>query len=429
MEIKKLQIKCKGSTTAKLEEILDYQGNLKDLTKDNFEKLLTSLKKGFTQPISVWIKPDGTKHCMDGHQRCRVLNSMKKDGWIIPDLPICEIFADTEKEAAEIVLRNISAYGNITMDGLIEFQQTYELDIEEIKNNFRFPEIHLENYEPDVENKENDDDVPSVPKETVIKTGDLIELGNHRVICGDCTDRTLIDQLMNGNKADFVFTDPPYGVSYAAKNKFLNSIARGNRIQEEIINDQKNEQEIMVFWKQVFEVIRDNLNPEYNSYYITGPQIQGMMMMVMMMEAGLPYRHVIIWVKNNHVLGRCDYNYKHEPLFFGWTTRHKFYGNGSMKTSVWEVDKPHKSDLHPTMKPVELIVNAILNSSQIGMNVLDVFGGSGSTLIASEKTERKCFMSEIDEHYCDVIIQRYCDYTKNYNIKINGIETVWKSGV
>lgn len=236
-------------------------------------------------------------------------------------------------------------------------------------------------------------------------------MGSHRLLCGDATKKKDFERLMGGQKADMVFTDPPYGVNYAAKNKYLNEISRGNRIQTPIKNDHKNEAEIKILWKAVFEIIRDNL-ADINSYYITGPQIQGMMMMMMMMqEAGLPYRHVIIWVKNNHVLGRCDYNYKHEPVFFGWTKTHKFYGGGPFKTSVWEIAKPHKSDLHPTMKPVELITNAILNSSAPKQVVLDPFLGSGSTLIACEKTNRICYGMEIDSHYCDVIIKRWEDFT------------------
>ena len=120
---------------------------------------------------------------------------------------------------------------------------------------------------------------------------------------------------------------------------------------------------------------------------------------------------MIIWVKNNHVLGRCDYNYKHEPLFFGWTTKHKFYGNGEMKTSVWEVDKPLKNDLHPTMKPVALMGNAMLNSSAQGDICFDGFSGSGSTLIAAEKTGRTFRGMEIDPTYCDVTVKRWEQFT------------------
>jgi DNA modification methylase len=230
-------------------------------------------------------------------------------------------------------------------------------------------------------------------------------------MCGDSTVDTEVKRLLAGEKIDMVFTDPPYGVSYADKNEMLNAYDKGNSIQKAIAEDHLSEKEIQAFWKKSFTVIRDNLADE-NSYYITGPQIQGMMMMMMMMqESGLPYRHVIIWVKNVHVLGRCDYHYRHEPIFFGWTKRHRFYGGGKFQTSVWEVDKPHKNDLHPTMKPVALPECAILNSSAKDAVVFDGFLGSGSTLIAAEKTGRVCYGMEIDPKYCDVIIRRYAEYT------------------
>ncbi len=277
-----------------------------------------------------------------------------------------------------------------------------ETDIEDLMTQF-----HVED---DPEN-EKADKIPEIDESKIIcKLGDLWRLGAHRLLIGDCLDAKTVDRLLNSKKIDIVFTDPPYGVSYANKNTFLNEIDKGNRNQREIKNDHQSEKDIQTFWKGIFEIIRDRLN-EYNSYYITGPQIQGMMMMMMMMqEAGLPYRHVIIWVKNNHVLGRCDYNYKHEPIFFGWTTKHKFYGKGQFKTSVWEVAKPLKNDLHPTMKPIALMENALLNSSEKGMLCFDPFLGSGSTLIACEKTKRICYGLELDPHYGDVICQRFLDY-------------------
>lgn len=156
MEQKIIKIKCKGSSIAKLEDLIEYQGNLKDLTETNYDRLLISLKKGFTQPISVWIKPDKTKYILDGHQRVRVLSKIKSEGWIIPDLPICEIYAETEQEAADIVLRNISQYGTVTMDGLIEFSDKLELDIKEIAHDFNFPELKLEKFNFDNNEKRKD---------------------------------------------------------------------------------------------------------------------------------------------------------------------------------------------------------------------------------------------------------------------------------
>ena len=131
------------------------------------------------------------------------------------------------------------------------------------------------------------------------------------------------------------------------------------------------------------------------------------MMMMMMCAAFWQVKHELIWLKNNHVLGRADYLYKHEPILFGWKKKHNFYGKGKFNKSVWEIDKPLKSDLHPTMKPIALIENALLNSSESGDAVLDLFGGSGSTLIACEQLNRACFMMELDPKYVDVIIQRW----------------------
>jgi DNA modification methylase len=225
---------------------------------------------------------------------------------------------------------------------------------------------------------------------------------------------------MGADKADMVFTDPPYGVSYGDKNKFLNSIASGNRIQTPIEGDHKTVNDLadsIIF--PAFCCIKESL-ADKASYYITAPQGGEllMMMMMMMIKAGLPLRHMIIWVKNNHVLGRTDYNYKHEPILFGWVNAHNFYGNGEFKFSTWEIDKPHKSDLHPTMKPIALMENALLNSSQRNEIIIDTFGGSGSTLIACEKTNRKCRMVEIDPLYCQVIIDRWEKFSNKKAVKL-----------
>ena len=147
------------------------------------------------------------------------------------------------------------------------------------------------------------------------------------------------------------------------------------------------------------------------SIYVTMPQGGTHMMMMMAAAANWQVKHELIWVKNNHVLGRTDYFYKHEPILFGWKETHKFYGKGEFDKSVWEIPKPQKSGLHPTMKPIRLIINALLNSSVKDDAILDLFGGSGSTLIACEQTGRRCFMMELDPKYCDVIIARWEAFT------------------
>lgn len=274
----------------------------------------------------------------------------------------------------------------------------------------------IEGFEEDAEREHkgltDPDDLPDEDDvETRCKRGDIWQLGRHRLMCGDSTDIADVERLMNGKKADMVFTDPPYGVSYASKNAFLNKADKGNSIQTEIENDHLSLSETGQLWAETFKTWKGFLS-DRSSYYIASPQGGDLFLMMMMMnENGFPLRHCLIWAKNNHVLGRCDYNYKHEPILFGWANTHKFYGEGSMKTSLWEVPKPLKNDLHPTMKPVELVENAILNSTLKKEIVSDFFLGSGTTLIACEKNDRICYGMELSEKYCDVILKRWEDFT------------------
>ena len=210
-----------------------------------------------------------------------------------------------------------------------------------------------------------------------------------------------------------VFTDPPYGVAIGSKNKTLQSVQKAGRIAEDIEGDTMSESALYDMLKAVFINVRENCYPDA-SYYVTSPQGGSLgLMMMMMKDAGLEVRHVLMWKKNSATfsIGRLDYDYQHEPIFYTWTESHHNYRGGEFRTTVWEVDKPRKCDLHPTMKPIKLIANALLDGTKENMNVLDVFGGSGSTLIACEQLNRKCYMCEIDPHYCDVIIERWENLT------------------
>lgn len=264
-----------------------------------------------------------------------------------------------------------------------------------------------------------EDEVPE-EVETKCKKGDIWQLGEHRLMCGDSTVITDVEKLMNGEKADMVFTDPPYGVSYAEKNAFLNSVGTGHRLTNAIENDSKKPTEMYDFWVESFKNIYA-FTTDKVSYYITAPQGGDLLLLLQAIrDCGFALKHQLIWNKNNHVLGRCDYNYKHDPIIYGWKLdgTHTFYGKGKMKTSVWDFPKPHQSKLHPTMKPVELIVEALLNSSKQDDIVIDLFGGSGSTLIACEQLKRKCRMMELDPHYCDVIITRWENLTGKQSQRI-----------
>lgn len=253
------------------------------------------------------------------------------------------------------------------------------------------------------------DDAPEVEDgPTRCQPGDLWRLGRHRLLCGDSTKADDTGRLMTDERADMVFTDPPYGVSYADKNRYLNAVAPANRIQIPILGDHEDIEETAAMWQAAFITMHDAMRPGA-VFYVTAPQggDQMMMMMMMMMSAVLPVRHELMWLKNNHVLGRADYAYKHEPILYGWRRDGSHYYGGGFQTSVWEIDKPQKSDLHPTMKPIELVERAVSNSSRPGDLVIDWFLGSGTTIIACERTGRRCYGIEIEPRYCDVILKRW----------------------
>jgi DNA modification methylase len=265
-----------------------------------------------------------------------------------------------------------------------------------------------------VEDKFNPDDV----KEARCKEGDLWQLGRHLLLCGDCTDENNIKMLMNGVKADMVFTDPPYSVNYSEKAK--NILNSSNYV--EIKNDNLSVEETAnSIWLPSFTNMF-NYSTDECSIYCTMPQggDQMMMMMMMMGKAGWQVKHELIWVKEAPVfsMGRLDYDYKHEPIVYGWKKKHMFYGKGDFTKSVWEIPRT-ENKLHPTMKPVALIGNALLNSTKEGDNVLDLFSGSGSTLMACDQLNRIFFGTELDPHYCDVILSRWEQFTNQTAKKLN----------
>ena len=386
--------------TRKISELKNWESNPRVISEESYKELKESIGSlGNFEPLVINI--DGT--VLAGNQRLRV-HKERGDEEVEVSVPEREL---TEEEIKKISIISNRHSGEWDMDKLAN---EFEDILEELGFDDLLPEVELEVKEDDYEEPED--------LETTVVLGDIYQLGEHRLMCGDSTKTEDVEKLMNGQKADMVFTDPPYGVNYADKNKFLNNQDKGNCIQRDIENDTMTLDKTSDFIYKCFVNLRLSL-AEKSSYYITAPQGGDLLMMMMMMQkAGIPLKHMLIWVKNNHVLGRTDYNYKHEPILFGWIKTHNFYGKGSHKFSVWEVDKPLRNDLHPTMKPIELIVNACLNSTQSGDKVLDLFGGSGSTLIACEQTNRKCYMMELDPHYCQVIIDRWEKFTGKEAIKL-----------
>lgn len=263
-----------------------------------------------------------------------------------------------------------------------------------------------------------DDFDPEGVVETIVQPGDIWELGNHRLMCGDSTKPEDVELLVDYD-IDMVFTDPPYSVNYEKKTKEI----FGNTDYNKITNDDLSVEEIASkVWGPAFKNMY-NVATDKCSFYMTAPQggDQMMMMMMMMIKENWQLKHELIWVKNNPVfsMGRLDYDYQHEPILYGWKKSHEFYGKGNFTKSVWHIERTKENKLHPTMKPIQLIANALMNSSLVGDNVLDLFGGSGSTLIACEQLNRRCYMMELDPHYCDVIITRWETFTGQKAHKTN----------
>lgn len=254
------------------------------------------------------------------------------------------------------------------------------------------------------------DEVPDVPVVPTTETGDLWILGEHRLLCCDARNSDDMALLMDGQKATVCFTDPPYGVSIGAKNRLLNSVQPSGRNLTDVVDDGLTPEQLEAELLTTFVNIREIAMAEDCTLFVCSPQGCGLSMMMMMMQsAGLKARHVLIWVKNQPTfsMGRLDYDYQHEPILLTWLKRHKRPMAGPFKTSVWNVDKPRKCDVHPTMKPVELYANAYLNNSEDGDRVFDPHSGSGTAFIAAEQVGRIAYGSEISPHYCDVIAERY----------------------
>lgn len=415
-EIKTIAIKCDTKDYLNIAEMTDLQGNLKARTDIDYDKIkLSFIKYGFSFPFFVW-KSEGRNYILDGHGRASTLAKMQKDGYLIPDLPVVYVDCKDKKEAKEKLLRLNSQYGKMTKESVLEFAEDIELNFDEIAlpdTTICFDDV------TETPETEGDDEVPEVDEKepAVSQRGEIYELGNSLLMCGDSTNAEDVARLMGGGKAQMVFSDPPYNVAIGDKNKALQSFQKAGRITENIDGDagQTDEEVGKSLWLPAFKNMLENAEDDC-AIYITMPQggTHMMMMMMMMKEAGWQVKHELIWVKNSPTfsMGRLNYDYQHEPILYGWKKSHKWVGKGNFNKSIWEIDKPKKCDLHPTMKPIELIENAILNSSNEKDIILDLFGGSGSTLIACEKNNRQARLCEISPHYCDVIRKRYTQWAK-----------------
>lgn len=291
-------------------------------------------------------------------------------------------------ETSEENLKNILS----ELDGKIEIDLT------------GFSDAEVEQLLRDINTDVLDEDVPEVPTEPISKFGDIFEFGSHRLMCGDSTDSEQVKKLMGDEIANMVFTDPPYNVDYGSDERKIENDNLGSEFPQFLEKVIKN---IFSFSSGAIYICMSS--SEIDSLQSTFKRLGG------------HWSTFIIWAKDTFTLGRSDYHRQYEPILYGWEegVSHYFCGDRS-QGDVWEFAKPKKNDVHPTMKPVELCQRAVLNSSKPNDIVLDLFGGSGSTLIACEQTNRRCRMMEFEPKYCDVILKRFLALNPNAKILRNG---------
>lgn len=365
----------------------------KDLKPDDAEyiKIKNSIVKfGFVSPLV--INKDMT--VIGGHQRLKVLKDLG-----ITEVECIVVDLDkTNEKALNIALNKIQ--GNWDEDKLEALLQ--ELKLEEFDMNltgFDFDEV--DEILNDINGtKEDNFDVDSAYEEIeepITKPGDIWILGNHRLMCGDSTHKDDIMRLMNNQDADMLLTDPPYNVDYVGKT------AEALKIK----NDNMDDNQFYEFLRKVFENMYI-VTKEGASIYVFHADTEGINFRKAFKDAGFKLAECLIWKKDCFVMGRQDYQWQHEPVLYGWKEgKAHYFINDRTQSTILEFDRPKQSTLHPTMKPIDLIAKLIKNSSKENDIILDLFGGSGSTIIAAEQLNRCCYTMELDPKYCDVIVKRW----------------------
>ena len=423
-----IKIAVRGAFNLPIDDIHHFQGDLKTLSIENFEKLKKEiLETGFAFAPHVWQNPDDKRWMLlDGHQRCNVLRELQRKGYDVPPVPVNPVEAKDFKEARRRVLQGTSQYGEMTSEGLYEFALTSEITFEDLADSFVFPEIDFDQYEKEFgngepEGEDDEDEVPAVPVEAKTKLGDLYRLGDHRLLCGDSTDAAMVSTLVGQERMDMVFTDPPYNLG----GNMDSGIYSGTSL--------KSHTELAATkWDDNFDIkpiIRNLLSvlSENSSMYVcTSHFLAG--------DIWAETKNTMdrigwcVWDKNNPTpsMQKRHWTWCAELICYATKGKHTFnFPDQGHAPNVWRFNKEAHTEGHPTQKPVTIPEHAILHSSKSDDNVIDLFGGSGSTLIACEKTNRKCFMMELDPHYVDVIVSRYCKFTGATKVIKNGQEIDW----
>ena len=366
---------------------------IKNAKYDKLKESITNYPEMLSwRSLLVYPLDNGKYIIVGGNMRYRAMKELghkEAPVFIIPkETPI-------EKIRAYTILDN-NGFGEWDWDLLANEWETFELDDWGVDlPAFDESTDDEDGDEGNVAEDDFDEDKDDVEPRT--NKGDIWVLGEHRLMCGDSTKASMIQELLSGEKVDLYITDPPYNVAYEG----------GTKDALTILNDEMDDDGFRDFLVNAFMAV-DSALKEGASFYIWHADSEGYNFRYAVKHCGWLMRQCLIWKKNAMVLGRQDYQWKHEPCLYGWKAgaSHNWYSDRK-QTTVLEFNKPNRNAEHPTMKPIELFAYQIQNSSRKGDIVLDSFGGSGTSIIACEQLNRKCYMMELDPHYCDVIVARW----------------------
>jgi len=368
-------------------ELKEYENNPRnnDAAVDAVAKSIEEF--GFKVPIVVTSK----NVIIAGHTR---LKASIKLGLLEVPCIIADDLTDEQVKAFRLADNKTAELASWDFSKLEEELSLIEMDM---------LQFGFEDLESDIPDNATDDDFDpdaEIPEVPVSRKGDLYVLGKHRVLCGDSTLKEDVDNLVNEKLVDMIFTDPPYNVDYEGT---------AGKIQ----NDKMEDSTFYLFLLDAFTNMFENTK-KGGAIYVCHADTEGLNFRNAYKNAGYKLAECLIWVKNALVLGRQDYHWRHEPILYGWKegAAHYFIDDRTQDT-IWEYNKPRRNEEHPTMKPLELVGKAIANSSRVGETVLDLFGGSGSTLIAADQLGRSAYLMELDEKFVDVIIKRFIRYKES----------------
>jgi DNA modification methylase len=391
----------------KISAIKANSKNPRQIKDDKFKKLVQSIRDFpdmlNKRPLICFTDVDGKYVVLGGNMRLKAAQEVG-----LKELPI--ILADdwTQEQKDEFLIKDNVGFGEWDWDQLANEWDVVKLDEWG---------LDVPNFDAEVLEAEEDDFDTTPPENPITVLGDLYEIGEHRLLCGDSTDSDAVAKLMNGEKADMVFTDPPWNVNYGA-------VKEGNAMgykPRTIMNDSMSTSDFKDFMGSAFAMMAMHSKKGCPTYVVMSAQEWGNLM-IALHENNYHWSSTIIWNKSHLVMSRKDYHTKYEPIWYGWLDGAPRLCplEDRKQSDVWDVARPTKSELHPTTKPIELINIALNNSSKLNNLIMELFTGSGSTMVASHQLKRKCYGMELDPKYCDVIVNRMIALDPSIEIKLNG---------